>query len=96
MSNSGQQQSRRPMQISPAVGFLMLTGKLLACFLTGSAAIPVWHMDNLHLRPERFPVSRIWLEALLRNHSLQYEKLLADGGSTPSRKESKKSQKGKS
>ena len=39
MSDSGQQQSRRAMQISLAVGFPMLTGKLLAYFLTGSAAI---------------------------------------------------------
>ena len=39
MSDPGQRQSRRAMQISLAVGFLMLTGKLLAYFLTGSAAI---------------------------------------------------------
>ena len=128
------------MQISLAVGFLMLTGKLLAYFITGSAAIlsdaaeSVVHVIavsfaayslRLSYRPidsthpygydrvvyfsAGFEGAMIIMAALYivlvtvrnrfeepaRNHPFAYEELLADGGSTPSGKESKKAKKEK-
>ncbi len=45
-------------------------------------AIIIWHMYNVHLHPEVFPMSRIWingrmdLDFLRRHHVLEYERLL--------------------
>ncbi|MBW7996635.1 MAG: hypothetical protein FVQ81_08745 [Candidatus Glassbacteria bacterium] len=45
-------------------------------------AIIIWHMYNVHLNPEVFPMSRIWLNGrmeldfLRRHHSLEFERLL--------------------
>lgn len=45
-------------------------------------AIIIWHMYNVHLNPEVFPMSRIWLNGrmeldfLRRHHPLEFERLL--------------------
>lgn len=45
-------------------------------------AIVIWHMYNVHLNPEVFPMSKIWLtgkisrEELKRHHPLEYEEIL--------------------
>ncbi len=45
-------------------------------------AIIIWHMYNVHLNPEVFPMSRVWLNGrmeldfLRRQHPLEYERLL--------------------
>ena len=52
-------------------------------------AVLIWHMYTVHLRPEVFPMSRIWLdgkitlEELARDHPLEYEELMKnrEGGS---------------
>ncbi|OGF99700.1 MAG: hypothetical protein A2Z86_06945 [Candidatus Glassbacteria bacterium GWA2_58_10] len=47
-------------------------------------AIIIWHMYNVHLNPEVFPMSRVWLngrmelEFLRRHHRLEYERMLAE------------------
>jgi formate dehydrogenase gamma subunit len=45
-------------------------------------AIIIWHMYNVHLNPEVFPMSRIWLNGrmemdfLRRHHPLEFDRLL--------------------
>lgn len=45
-------------------------------------AIIIWHFYNVHLNPEVFPMSRVWLdgkiteEELKKHHHLQYEKMI--------------------
>jgi cytochrome b subunit of formate dehydrogenase len=47
-------------------------------------AIIIWHMYNVHLNPEVFPMSRVWLngrmelEFLRSHHKLEYERMLAE------------------
>lgn len=47
-------------------------------------AILVWHMYTVHLNPEVFPMSRVWLEGgitgadLRRFHPLEYRRILAE------------------
>ena len=47
-------------------------------------AIIIWHMYNVHLNPEVFPMSRVWLngrmelEMLRRHHPLEFDRLLAE------------------
>ena len=47
-------------------------------------AIIIWHMYNVHLNPEVFPMSRIWLNGKITGHQLrtlhilEYRKILAD------------------
>ena len=47
-------------------------------------AIIIWHMYNVHLNPEVFPMSKVWLngkitgEELRLLHPLEYEKILED------------------
>jgi cytochrome b subunit of formate dehydrogenase len=46
-------------------------------------AIIIWHMYNVHLNPEVFPMSRIWLDGKITGreirtrHRLEYRKILA-------------------
>jgi cytochrome b subunit of formate dehydrogenase len=46
------------------------------------AAILIWHMYTVHLNPEVFPMSRVWLDGRItgaemrRRHPLQYRRLL--------------------
>jgi formate dehydrogenase subunit gamma len=46
-------------------------------------AILVWHMYNVHLNPDVFPMSRIWLDGkttgrdLREHHRLEYERIAA-------------------
>ena len=46
-------------------------------------AIIIWHMYNVHLNPEVFPMSRIWLDGKITGHQLktlhaiEYRKILA-------------------
>ena len=47
-------------------------------------AIIIWHFYNVHLNPEVFPMSRVWLdgkiteEELKKHHPLQYEKMMKE------------------
>jgi cytochrome b subunit of formate dehydrogenase len=47
-------------------------------------AIIVWHMYNVHLNPEVFPMSRVWLDGKITGHQLrtlhllEYRKIEAD------------------
>jgi formate dehydrogenase gamma subunit len=47
-------------------------------------AIIIWHMYNVHLNPEVFPMSRIWLKGkiskkeLMEHHPLEYEEILKE------------------
>jgi len=47
-------------------------------------AIIIWHMYNVHLNPEVFPMSRVWLngrmelEFLHSHHRLEYERMLTE------------------
>ena len=47
-------------------------------------AIIIWHMYNVHLNPEVFPMSRVWLngrmelEFLRSHHRLEYKRLLTE------------------
>lgn len=47
-------------------------------------AIIIWHMYNVHLNPEVFPMSRIWLNGKITGHelktlhALEYRKILAE------------------
>ena len=47
-------------------------------------AIIIWHMYNVHLNPEVFPMSRIWLDGRITGHqlktlhALEYEKIEAE------------------
>jgi formate dehydrogenase subunit gamma len=47
----------------------------------GFLVLVVWHLYNVHLNPQVFPVSRVWIngkiskEDLKRNHPLEYERL---------------------
>jgi cytochrome b subunit of formate dehydrogenase len=46
-------------------------------------AIIIWHMYNVHLNPEVFPMSRVWLngrmslDLLRHHHRLEYDRLIA-------------------
>ena len=52
-------------------------------------AVLIWHMYTVHLRPEVFPMSRIWLdgkitlEELARDHPLEHEELMKNEESGP-------------
>jgi formate dehydrogenase gamma subunit len=52
-------------------------------------AIVIWHFYNVHLNPEVFPMSRVWihgrisLEELKRHHPLEYERLVERGEILP-------------
>ena len=45
-------------------------------------AIVIWHMYNVHLNPEVFPMSKIWLNGKITGHELrtlhplEYRKIL--------------------
>jgi len=47
-------------------------------------AIIIWHMYNVHLNPEVFPMSKIWITGktskhyLMEHHPLEYEEMLAE------------------
>ena len=47
-------------------------------------AIIIWHMYNVHLNPEVFPMSRIWLdgrmdlEMLAHHHPLEFERMMEE------------------
>jgi cytochrome b subunit of formate dehydrogenase len=47
-------------------------------------AIIIWHMYNVHLNPEVFPMSKVWLNGRITGkelrllHPLEYEKILED------------------
>jgi cytochrome b subunit of formate dehydrogenase len=47
-------------------------------------AIIIWHMYNVHLNPEVFPMSKIWLSGKITGHELrtlhplEYERILAE------------------
>ncbi|RJP15318.1 MAG: hypothetical protein C4520_20255 [Candidatus Abyssobacteria bacterium SURF_5] len=47
-------------------------------------AIIIWHMYNVHLNPEVFPMSKVWIngkiskEELMEHHPLEYEEILKD------------------
>jgi hypothetical protein len=47
-------------------------------------AIIIWHMYNVHLNPEVFPMSRIWLDGRITGHqlktlhALEYKKIEAE------------------
>lgn len=47
-------------------------------------SIVIWHMYNVHLNPEVFPMSRIWLTGkisrreLKKHHPMQYEQILLE------------------
>jgi len=52
-------------------------------------AIVIWHFYNVHLNPEVFPMSRVWihgritLEDLKAHHPLEYEGMIERGELTP-------------
>ena len=52
--------------------------------LLATLAIVVWHFYNVHFNPHRFPMSWTWLrgkipkEEMMRDHPLEYEKLVAE------------------
>ncbi len=47
-------------------------------------AIIIWHMYNVHLNPEVFPMSKVWLNGKITGrelrtlHPLEYERILAE------------------
>jgi formate dehydrogenase subunit gamma len=47
-------------------------------------AIIIWHMYNVHLNPEVFPMSKVWIngkiskEELVEHHPLEYERILKE------------------
>ena len=47
-------------------------------------AIIIWHMYNVHLNPEVFPMSKVWITGkiskheLMEHHPLEYEEMLAE------------------
>jgi cytochrome b subunit of formate dehydrogenase len=47
-------------------------------------AIIIWHMYNVHLNPEVFPMSKVWItgkiskEELMEHHPLEYEEMLKE------------------
>jgi len=47
-------------------------------------AIIIWHMYNVHLNPEVFPMSKVWItgkitkEELMEHHPLEYEEILKE------------------
>ena len=47
-------------------------------------AIIIWHMYNVHLNPEVFPMSKVWIhgkiskEEMLEHHPLEYEAILRE------------------
>lgn len=47
-------------------------------------AIIIWHMYNVHLNPEVFPMSKVWLNGkiskkeLMEHHPLEYEEILRE------------------
>lgn len=47
-------------------------------------AVIIWHMYNVHLNPEVFPMSKVWLNGKISGkelrtlHPLEYEKILAE------------------
>jgi len=47
-------------------------------------AIIIWHMYNVHLNPEVFPMSKVWLtgriskKELMEHHPLEYEEILRE------------------
>ncbi|HSA96299.1 MAG TPA: hypothetical protein VLJ16_09620, partial [Acidobacteriota bacterium] len=47
-------------------------------------AIIIWHMYNVHLNPEVFPMSKVWLNGKITGHELktlhplEYRKILAE------------------
>jgi cytochrome b subunit of formate dehydrogenase len=49
-------------------------------------AIIIWHMYNVHLNPEVFPMSRVWLDGKITGHELrtlhplEYRKIQAERG----------------
>jgi formate dehydrogenase subunit gamma len=53
----------------------------------GFLVLVVWHLYNVHLNPQVFPMSRVWLdgkiskEDLKRNHPLEYERLYGNNKS---------------
>ena len=50
----------------------------------GFLVLVVWHLYNVHLNPEVFPMSRVWIngkiskEDLKKNHPLEYQRLYGD------------------
>jgi cytochrome b subunit of formate dehydrogenase len=59
--------------------FIILHGyEAILAFL----AVIIWHMYNVHLNPESFPMSKIWLNGKITGkelrilHPLEYEKIL--------------------
>lgn len=48
-------------------------------------AIIIWHFYHVHLNPQSFPMSRVWLSGLIseeelkEGHALEYERLIASG-----------------
>ncbi len=51
--------------------------------LLAISAIVVWHFYNVHYNPDKFPMSRVWLdgkigeEEIRREHPLEYRRILA-------------------
>jgi len=41
--------------------------------ILASCAIMVWHFYEVHLKPGKFPMSRIWLDGLIPEHELEEE-----------------------
>ncbi|MBS3819930.1 hypothetical protein KGY73_10575 [bacterium] len=61
--------------------FVIIHGyKAILAFL----AVIIWHMYNVHLNPENFPMSKIWLNGKITGkelrvlHPLEYKKILED------------------
>ncbi len=52
---------------------------ILACI-----AIIIWHLYEIHLKPRKFPMSRMWITGLMdeeemkEEHLLQYKRIMAD------------------
>ena len=48
-------------------------------------AVIIWHMYNVHLNPEVFPMSKVWLNGKITGHELrtlhplEYRKIVAEG-----------------
>jgi cytochrome b subunit of formate dehydrogenase len=51
--------------------------------LLAISAIVVWHFYNVHYNPDKFPMSRVWLngkiseEEIIREHPLEYRRIIA-------------------
>lgn len=47
-------------------------------------AIIIWHMYNVHLNPEVFPMSKVWINGklskneMMEHHPLEYEEILRE------------------